>query len=87
MMRYDRDRQVVDSGFVMTDELREKLGAVSFGGLDDQRPGLFETFQCDDTYTEEPAAATILVARQLPAAAGTPAFSICGRHTICWLPT
>jgi alpha-ketoglutarate-dependent taurine dioxygenase len=70
MMRYDRDRQVIDSGFVMTDELREKLGGLSFGGLDDQRPGLFETFHCDDTYTEEPAAATVLVARQLPGGGG-----------------
>lgn len=70
MMRYDQDRQVIDSGFVMTDELREKLGELSFGGLDDRRPGLFETFHCDDTYTEEPAAATVLLARQLPGGGG-----------------
>jgi alpha-ketoglutarate-dependent taurine dioxygenase len=70
MMRYDRDRQVVDSGFVMTEEVRGKLGELSFGGLDDQRPGLFETFHCDDTYTEEPASATVLVARQLPRGGG-----------------
>jgi alpha-ketoglutarate-dependent taurine dioxygenase len=64
--RYSEPRQVIDSGFVMTDEIREKLGDLSFGGLDDERPGLFETFHCDDTYTEEPAMATVLHARELP---------------------
>jgi hypothetical protein len=49
--RYSERRQIIDSGFVMTDEIREKLGELSFGGLDDERPGLFETFHCDDTYT------------------------------------
>jgi hypothetical protein len=49
LMRYDQPRQIIDSGFVMTDEVREKLGDIAFGGLDDQRPGLFETYHCDDT--------------------------------------
>lgn len=68
--RYSEPRQIIDSGFVMTDEIREKLGDLAFGGLDDERPGLFETYHCDDTYTEEPAWATVLHARQLPASGG-----------------
>ena len=72
--RYSERRQVIDSGFVMTDEIREKLGELSFGGLDDERPGLFETFHCDDTYTAEPARATALHARNLPASGGGPTF-------------
>lgn len=70
--RYSEPRQVIDSGFVLTNELQEKLGALSFGGLDDQRPGLFETFHCDDTYTEKPASATLLHARALPPSGGGP---------------
>src|SRR5262245_11330662 len=31
-LRYSEDRQIVDAGFVLTDELREQLGDVSFGG-------------------------------------------------------
>ena len=62
----------MDAGFVLTDEIRAKLGDLSFGGLDDQRPGLFETFHCDDTYTEEPASATVLHARELPPSGGGP---------------
>ena len=71
-LRYSPTRQVIDSGFVITDEVREKLGALTFGGLDDQRPGLFETYHCDDTYTENPAWATILHARRLPPSGGGP---------------
>jgi taurine dioxygenase len=63
---------VIDAGFVMTDEIRAKLGDLQFGGLDDERPGLFETFHCDDTYTARPAAATVLHARQLPPSGGGP---------------
>jgi alpha-ketoglutarate-dependent taurine dioxygenase len=70
--RYSEKKQIIDSGFVMTDEVREKLGDLQFGGLDDERPGLFETFHCDDTYTREPAAATVLHARQLPQSGGGP---------------
>jgi len=70
--RYSEPRQVIDSGFVLTDALREKLGDVAFGGLDDDRPALFETFHCDDTYTEEPARATVLHARALPGNGGGP---------------
>jgi len=72
--RYEQERQVIDSGFVMTDEMREKLGDRSFGGLDDRRPGLFETFHCDDTYTAEPAIATVLHARELPPSGGGPTY-------------
>jgi hypothetical protein len=43
-LRYSEDRQIIDAGFVLTDELREELGDLSFGGLDPDRPGLFETF-------------------------------------------
>jgi len=70
--RYSESRQIIDAGFVVTDEIRAKLGNLSFGGLDDQRPGLFETFHCDDTYTEEPASATVLHARELPPSGGGP---------------
>ena len=70
--RYDQPRQIIDSGFVLTDEIRAKLGDLSFGGLDDRRPGLFETYHCDDTYTAEPAIATVLHARDLPPSGGGP---------------
>jgi alpha-ketoglutarate-dependent taurine dioxygenase len=68
-LRYGDDRQIIDSGFVMTDEIRAALGGGSFGG-DDLRPGLFEFFHTDDSYTERPAAATVLHARQLPTGEG-----------------
>jgi alpha-ketoglutarate-dependent taurine dioxygenase len=71
-LRYSEPRQVINSGFVLTDEMREQLGELSFGGLDDRRPGLFETFHTDDTYTEHPAAATVLHARELPPSGGGP---------------
>lgn len=71
-LRYSEPRQIIDAGFVMTDEIREKLGNLSFGGLDDQRPGLFETYHTDDTYTEAPARATVLHARELPPSGGGP---------------
>ena len=71
-LRYSDARQIIDSGFVLTDEMRPHLGDLSFGGLDDQRPGLFETFHTDDTYTEDPAAATVLHARELPPSGGGP---------------
>jgi taurine dioxygenase len=70
MVRYSEERQVVDAGFVLTDELRAELGDLSFGGLDAQRPGLFETFHTDDSYTERPASVTILNARELPEGGG-----------------
>jgi len=74
VLQYDQRRQIIDSGFVMTQEVREKLGDLRFGGLDDQRPGLFETFHCDDTFTAEPAWATLLHARQLPPSGGGPTY-------------
>ena len=70
LFQYGEERQVIDAGFVMTDALREKLGELSFGGLDGERPGLFETFHIDDSYTEEPASATVLHARALPPSGG-----------------
>jgi alpha-ketoglutarate-dependent taurine dioxygenase len=69
-LRYSEERQIIDAGFVLTDELREQLGDLSFGGLDSQRPGLFETFHTDDTYTEKPTWATWLHARELPSGPG-----------------
>jgi alpha-ketoglutarate-dependent taurine dioxygenase len=69
-LRYGEERQIVDAGFVLTDELRTELGDLSFGGLDDQRPGLFATFHTDDSFVECPAAATVLHARELPATPG-----------------
>jgi alpha-ketoglutarate-dependent taurine dioxygenase len=71
-LRYLGRRQTIDSGLVMTDEVRAKLGAVTQGGLDDERPYLFETFHVDDTYTEAPASATVLHARELPPSGGGP---------------
>jgi alpha-ketoglutarate-dependent taurine dioxygenase len=65
-LRYGEERQIVDAGFVLTDELRAELGDLSFGGLDDRRPGLFETFHTDDSYSERPALVTVLHARELP---------------------
>lgn len=70
--RYSEARQIIDSGFVLTDEVRAKLEGIAFGGLDDRRPGLFETFHVDDTYVAEPASATVLHARQLPPSGGGP---------------
>ncbi len=69
-LRYSEDRQIIDAGFVLTDELRAELGDINFGGLDSERPGLFETFHTDDTYTECPAAATVLFTRELPSSPG-----------------
>jgi alpha-ketoglutarate-dependent taurine dioxygenase len=68
-LRYGEDRQIIDSGFVLSEELRAQLGDISFGG-DSLRPGLFEFFHTDDSYTECPAAATVLHARALPSAPG-----------------
>jgi alpha-ketoglutarate-dependent taurine dioxygenase len=71
-LRYSEERQIVDAGFVLTDELRAELGDLNFGGLDTQRPGLFETFHTDDSYTEQPASITVLHARELPSDGGGP---------------
>jgi alpha-ketoglutarate-dependent taurine dioxygenase len=68
--RYDTEMQIIDAGFVLTDEMRAQLGTISFGGLDDRRPGLFETFHVDDTYTDPPAAFTVLNAQVLPPSGG-----------------
>ncbi len=72
MMRYSPKRQVIDAGYVVPEDERAKSDNHHYGGLDDQRPGLFETYHCDDTYTEAPALATILHARQLPPSGGGP---------------
>jgi alpha-ketoglutarate-dependent taurine dioxygenase len=69
-LRYSEDRQIIDAGFVLTDELREQLGDINFGGLDPLRPGLFETFHTDDSYVERPAAVTVLHALELPSGPG-----------------
>jgi alpha-ketoglutarate-dependent taurine dioxygenase len=66
---YGEDRQIIDSGFVLSEELRAQLGHLSLGG-DALRPGLFEFFHTDDSYTECPAAATVLHARALPSSPG-----------------
>lgn len=68
--RYSDRRQIIDSGFVLTAALREKLGDLQLGGLDDRRPGLFESFHTDDSFTDAPAMATVLHARELPSGAG-----------------
>ncbi len=69
-LRYSDEKQIVDAGFVLTDELREQLGDLKFGGLDAQRPGLFETFHTDDSFTPQPALLTVLNARELPSSPG-----------------
>ena len=68
-LRYGDEKQIIDAGFVLTDELRASLGDVAFGG-DDLRPGLFEHFHTDDSYVERPALATVLHARELPTGPG-----------------
>jgi alpha-ketoglutarate-dependent taurine dioxygenase len=68
-LRYGEDRQIIDAGFVLTEELRERLGDPGLGG-DTLRPGLFEFFHTDDSYTECPAATTVLHARALPSSPG-----------------
>ena len=70
--RYGPDLQVMDSGRVLDDQWKQLLGGRSFGGLDPQRPGLFETWHVDDTFTPNPAAATVLHARELPPSGGGP---------------
>ena len=66
------------NGFDVCRDLRQAriqtpvLMLTARGGLDDQRPGLFETWHHDDTYTEDPAAATVLHARALPPSGGGP---------------
>ena len=69
MLRYSEERQVIDAGFVLTEELRAQLGDLEFGG-DSARPGLFEFFHTDDSYTERPAAVTVLHALELPSGPG-----------------
>jgi len=68
-VRYSEERQIIDAGFVLSDEMRKQMGDVSVGG-DEKRPGLFQFFHTDDSYTEKPAAATVLHARQLPPSGG-----------------
>ena len=68
-LRYGDERQVIDSGFVLTDEMRARLGDASLGG-DALRPGLFEFFHTDDSYVECPTSVTVLHARQLPSSGG-----------------
>jgi alpha-ketoglutarate-dependent taurine dioxygenase len=69
MIRYSEERQIIDAGFVLTDEMRKQRGDLSVGG-DDLRPGLFQFFHTDDSYTEAPSSATVLHARQLPKSGG-----------------
>jgi len=70
--RYGERRQIIDSGLVLGAEIRAKLGDFSFGALDERRPGLFETYHSDDSFTAEPAIATVLHARELPPSGGGP---------------
>lgn len=71
-IRYAPTRQNIDTGRVISDDEQTALGERSFGGLDVKRPGLFETFHCDDTYTVAPARACVLHARALPPSGGGP---------------
>lgn len=67
---YGDTRQVIDAGYVRTDEERD---GTSLGG-DAVRPGLFEAFHTDDSYVARPALATVLHARALPSRGGATAF-------------
>ena len=73
-LRYTPIRQIIDSGRVVTTQERENSARRSFGGLDELRPALFETYHCDDTYTAQPAWATVLHARELPRTGGATCF-------------
>ncbi len=68
-LRYDDRRQVIDAGYVLPEEARLS-GIGSSAGGDAVRPGLFEFFHTDDSFVEDPAAATILHARRLPPSGG-----------------
>jgi alpha-ketoglutarate-dependent taurine dioxygenase len=68
-IRYGDTKQIIDSGFVLTAELRAELGDVGLGG-DELRPSLFQYFHTDDSYMACPAAATVLHARQIPLTGG-----------------
>src|SRR5262249_25221339 len=68
-VRYGETKQIIDSGFVLTDEVRDQLGDISAGG-GDVRPGLFQFFHTDDSYVDRPALRTVLPARQLPSSGG-----------------
>src|SRR5262249_56522328 len=57
-LRYGDSLQVIDSGFVVPEELRADLARFSLGG-DSVRPGLFESFHSADSYTDPPASATV----------------------------
>jgi len=68
-IRYAPMRQDLESGRVVADG---EMGECSFGGLHADRPLLFETFHCDDTYTRKPGWASVLHARELPPSGGGP---------------
>lgn len=70
--KYSPRLQHIDAGFVLSDEMLEEQGERTYGGLDARRPGLFETWHCDDTFVAAPALATVLHARALPASGGGP---------------
>lgn len=71
LYRYTERRQRIDAGRVIDDEATPS-GQSWSGGTDPRRPGLFETFHCDDTFTETPAQITVLHARALPPSGGGP---------------
>lgn len=83
--QYSPIRQVIDSGWVPTEEEREKYD-LNFGGLDEDRPVLFETFHCDDTFALDPAQYTVLQARALPASGGGPTYFMDMRDAYSRLP-
>lgn len=66
-LRYNERRHVIDAGYVLPEHARN-IG--SSAGGDAVRPGLFEFFHTDDSFVEDPAAATILHARRLPPSGG-----------------
>jgi alpha-ketoglutarate-dependent taurine dioxygenase len=69
IVRYSEPRQIINSGYVTAAEDRARLAA-DFPSADVVRPGLFQYFHTDDSYTERPAAVSVLHARQLPPSGG-----------------
>lgn len=69
IVRYSEARQIINAGYVAPPDEQVRL-ATEFPGADMRRPGLFQDFHTDDSYTERPAAASVLHARQLPPTGG-----------------
>ena len=72
-LRYGEDRQIIDAGFVMTDEIRAALGDETFGG-DDVRPG--------SSSSSTPTTRTPSVRRPRPCCTRASSRRAAGRHVL-----